>query len=178
MFRQTAARLFLSSAAPPHLSSCHLQPWAHVCLLLYQEEVSRPAMKNKHGQRAPSPELVSGEHNGHLIFSEEGFRRVSPRVGISTQYPCQVTNSKREHLFEGMYSNKTLENGTGVSGSMCQASTPPPPRRCCHAPHWIGDLLCGVSVHWVGVPVSVLLLGDFPNRRESRGVRLDGWVLL
>lgn len=34
-------------------------------------------MKNKHKQRACSPELVSGGHNGHLVFSEEGFRRVT-----------------------------------------------------------------------------------------------------
>lgn len=35
-----------------------------------------PAMKNKQG-RGPAPELVSGKHSGRLVFSEEGFRRVT-----------------------------------------------------------------------------------------------------
>lgn len=41
------------------------------------EEVSRPRHEKQAKAEGLLPELVSGEHNGHLIFPEEGFRRVT-----------------------------------------------------------------------------------------------------
>lgn len=70
--------LSVSSSLHPLVLSYWLDSPGHMCASCWTRRRSAdPALENKHRQRAGSPELVSGEHNGHLIFSEAGFRRVT-----------------------------------------------------------------------------------------------------
>lgn len=96
------------------------------------------------------------------MFSEEGFRRLGPRAGISARYLCQVTHSKREHLFEGMCDNTALENQTGVSVSACLAGLPSNH----HLAEW-GAWCARVAVHEVGFQMLLLSPGDVhPDSRS------------
>lgn len=61
----------------PHPELLYLQPGAHVSLSQPGGGQQTLPSKTSTGRGPAPPSLLAGEHNGHLVFSEEGFRRVT-----------------------------------------------------------------------------------------------------